>query len=211
MYVQFDMHTAPGYQNPGHHSDNPNEQVRESVRFWADWNNVRLAAKIWGHIARRYADEPVIWSWDLLNEPVTRNEQEKARLEESYRVMAAAIRAVDRNHIISIQGDWWGSDFGPLDEKWDERLVFQTHHYRNKASRSRTIRNPAAWASACAVRDNSMCRCGSVSLGRIRRRCCVTWPIGPSEIPSAMRRGRSSASRRIGRCGQSASPRAINR
>lgn len=132
MYVQFDMHTAPGYQNPGHHSDNPHEQVRESVRFWADWNNVQLAARIWGHIARRYADEPVIWSWDLLNEPVTRNEQEKARLEESYREIAAAIRAVDRNHIISIQGDWWGSDFSPLDKKWDERLVFQTHHYPNQ-------------------------------------------------------------------------------
>ena len=129
MYVQFDMHTAPGYQNPGHHSDNPNEQVRESVRFWADWRNVELAAKIWGHIARRYADEPVIWSWDLINEPVTRNEPEKARLEESYRAMSAAIRAVDRNHIISIQGDWWGSDFRMLNDKWDERLVFQMHHY----------------------------------------------------------------------------------
>ena len=132
MYVQFDMHTAPGYQNPGHHSDNPHEQVRESVRFWADWSNVQLAARIWGHIAKRYADEPVIWSWDLINEPVTRNEQEKARLEASYRVMGAAIRAVDRNHILSIQGDWWGSDFGPLNDKWDERLVFQTHHYPNQ-------------------------------------------------------------------------------
>lgn len=129
MYVQFDMHTAPGYQNPGHHSDNPHEQQRESVRFWADWHNVELAARIWGHIAKRYADEPVIWSWDLINEPVTRNDQEKARLEESYRVMGAAIRAVDRNHILSIQGDWWGSDFGPLNNKWDERLVFHMHHY----------------------------------------------------------------------------------
>ncbi|MBL8266680.1 glycoside hydrolase family 5 protein [Steroidobacter sp.] len=129
MYVQFDMHTAPGYQNPGHHSDNPNEQVRESVRFWADWNNVELAAKIWGHIAKRYANEPTIWSWDLINEPVTRNEQEKARLEESYRVMGAAIRAVDKNHILSIQGDWWGSDFSPLNQKWDEQLVFHMHHY----------------------------------------------------------------------------------
>lgn len=129
MYVQFDMHTAPGYQNPGHHSDNPNEQVRESVKFWADWSNVQLAARVWGHIAKRYADEPVIWSWDLINEPVTRNEQEKARLDESYRIMGAAIRAVDRNHILSIQGDWWGSDFAPLNDKWDQRLVFQTHHY----------------------------------------------------------------------------------
>ncbi len=129
MYVQFDMHTAPGYQNPGHHSDNPHEQVRESVRFWADWSNVELAARIWGHIAKRYANEPVIWSWDLINEPVTRNEREKSRLEESYRVMGAAIRAVDRNHILSIQGDWWGSDFAALDDKWDDHLVFQTHHY----------------------------------------------------------------------------------
>jgi hypothetical protein len=129
LYVQFDMHAAPGYQNPGHHSDNPNEEVRESVRFWADWNNVELAAKIWRHVARRYADEPVIWSWDLLNEPVTRNDAEKARLEASYRVITTAIRSVDRNHLISVQGDWWGSDFSPLTSKWDDKLVFQTHHY----------------------------------------------------------------------------------
>lgn len=129
MHVQFDMHAAPGYQNPGHHSDNPNEEVRESVRFWADWSNVELAARIWQHVARRYASEPVIWSWDLLNEPVTRNDADKARLEESYRVIAAAIRRVDRNHLISIQGDWWGSDFSPLTSKWDDKLVFQTHHY----------------------------------------------------------------------------------
>ena len=135
MYVQFDMHAAPGYQNPGHHSDNPQEQVRESVRFWAEWSNVELAAKIWRHIARRYADEPIIWSWDLLNEPVTRNAEEKARLEESYRLIAAAIREVDRNHLISVQGDWWGSDFSPLTQKWDAKLVFQTHHYPKQDER----------------------------------------------------------------------------
>jgi endoglucanase len=49
--------------------------------------------------------------------------QRKSRIESWGRP------SVDRNHILSIQGDWWGSDCAPLNTKWDERLVFQMHHY----------------------------------------------------------------------------------
>jgi hypothetical protein len=143
MYVLLDMHGAPGYQNPGDHSDNGSSnasQPRDSVTFW-NGEHVEIAAKIWRHIAERYANEPVVWGYDLLNEPVPQDGREYELLP-SYVRIAREIRAVDRNHTIVAEGSWWGSDLEKLDwtnEKvrartgvtgpWDFNLVYQIHHY----------------------------------------------------------------------------------
>jgi endoglucanase len=143
LYVLLDMHGAPGYQNPGDHSDNGNsnsKQPRESVRFWDD-GNVEIAARVWRHIAARYKDEPVVWGYDLVNEPVTQHGREYELLP-SYVVMRNAIREVDPNHTIVVEGSWWGSDLSKIDwqdgavqsrtgisSQWDDNLVYQIHHY----------------------------------------------------------------------------------
>ncbi len=143
MYVLLDMHAAPGYQNPGDHSDNVNSnssQPRGSVTFW-DGNNVNIAAQVWRHIANRYKNEPVVWGYDLINEPVPQDGREYELLP-SMITMRNAIREVDNNHIIVAEGSWWGSDMQKLDwtdpqvqsnsgvnYRWDNNLVYQTHHY----------------------------------------------------------------------------------
>ncbi|MBT79613.1 MAG: hypothetical protein CL587_04395 [Alteromonadaceae bacterium] len=143
MYVLLDMHGAPGYQNPGDHADNVNSnasQPRDSVTFW-DGNNVQIAATIWRHIANRYKDEPVVWGYDLINEPVPQDGREYELLP-SFITMRNAIREVDNNHIIVAEGSWWGSDLSKIDwsngdtqartginYKWDDKLVYQIHHY----------------------------------------------------------------------------------
>lgn len=143
MYVLLDMHGAPGYQNPGDHADNVNSnasQPRDSVTFW-DGNNVQIAATIWRHIANRYKDEPVVWGYDLINEPVTQDGREYELLP-SLITMRNAIREVDNNHIIVAEGSWWGSDLSKIDwsntetqnrtgvnYQWDNKLVYQIHHY----------------------------------------------------------------------------------
>ncbi|AYA66704.1 hypothetical protein DS731_20270 [Alteromonas sp. RKMC-009] len=143
MYVLLDMHGAPGYQNPGDHADNVNSnasQPRDSVTFW-DGNNVQIAATIWRHIANRYKDEPVVWGYDLINEPVPQDGREYELLP-SFIAMRNAIREVDNNHIIVAEGSWWGSDLSKIDwsngdtqartginYKWDDKLVYQIHHY----------------------------------------------------------------------------------
>lgn len=153
MYVLLDMHAAPGYQNPGDHSDNVNSnanQPRESVTFWDYTNgfqyNVDVASQVWGHIAKYYKDEPVIWGYDLINEPVPQAGREYELLP-SMIAMRDAIRAEDNNHIIVAEGSWWGAELDKLDwtnstviaqtgisSRWDNNLVFQTHHYSNDAS-----------------------------------------------------------------------------
>lgn len=143
MYVLLDMHAAPGYQNPGDHSDNGNSnssQPRESVQFW-DGNNVNIAAQVWRHIANRYRNEPVVWGYDLINEPVPQDGREYELLP-SLITMRNAIREVDNNHVIVAEGSWWASDMQKLDwtdsqvqsqsgvnYRWDNNLVYQTHHY----------------------------------------------------------------------------------
>lgn len=145
MYVMLDMHAAPGYQNPGDHSDNVNSmaapnQVRSSVKFW-DGNNVEIASEVWRHIANHYKNEPVIWGYDLINEPVLQAGREYELLG-SMVTMRNAIREVDNNHIIIAEGNWWGSEMDKLDwtdplvqaesgitARWDDNMVYQTHHY----------------------------------------------------------------------------------
>lgn len=143
LYVLLDMHAAPGYQNPGDHADNVNSnasQPRDSVTFW-DGNNVNIAASVWRHIADRYKNEPVVWGYDLINEPVPQAGRE-FELLGSLITMRNAIREVDNNHIVVAEGSWWGSDLTKIDwsdpqvqaqtgvsSQWDNNLVYQIHHY----------------------------------------------------------------------------------
>ncbi|WP_221076668.1 glycoside hydrolase family 5 protein [Agarivorans aestuarii] len=144
IYVLLDMHAAPGYQNPGDHADNLDSnasQPRSSVSFWDNPQNINIASKVWRHIARRYQDEPTIWGYDLLNEPVPKAGREYELLP-SLITIRNAIREVDINHIIVAQGSWWGSDLSKIDwsnpkvqqktgidSQWDDKLVYQIHHY----------------------------------------------------------------------------------
>ncbi|RYZ48539.1 MAG: hypothetical protein EOP07_25650, partial [Proteobacteria bacterium] len=139
MYVILDMHGAPGYQNPGDHSDNGNsndKQPRDSVKFW-DGENVATAAKVWRHIANRYKEEPIVLGYDLLNEPVLQDGREYELLP-SYVKIRNAIREVDSNHMIIAEGGIWGSDLTKIDwedgtvqaktgikAKWDDNLMYE--------------------------------------------------------------------------------------
>lgn len=143
MYVLLDMHAAPGYQNPGDHSDNVNSnasQPRGTVTFW-DGDNIAIASDVWKHIANRYQNEPVVWGYDLINEPVPQPGRE-FELLASLITMRNSIREVDNNHIIVAEGSWWSSDLTKIDwldpmtqdstglsSKWDDNLVYQLHHY----------------------------------------------------------------------------------
>lgn len=143
VYILLDMHAAPGYQNPGDHSDNVDSnssQPRDSVKFW-DGNNVEIASQVWRHIANRYKNEPIIWGYDLINEPVPQDGREYELLPSLIK-MRNAIREVDNNHTIVAEASWWASDMSKIDwtdpttqartgitSQWDHNLVYQTHHY----------------------------------------------------------------------------------
>ncbi len=128
IYVIFCMHAAPGCQNPDYHSDNVSGDDHSGpVNFWSNWNNVTTAGKVWRLIAARYTSNPWVAGYDLLNEP--KLDSNKSLLKQSYKEMTAQIRAVDGNHLIFAEGNYWGSDFYDMLEKWDSKLVFEGHYY----------------------------------------------------------------------------------
>lgn len=71
---------------------------------------------LWEHIARRYKDEPGVAIYELWNEPVCGYEAGARGLRAWYREAIAAIRAIDRRHVILVS-DWnagWGWAIEPM-------------------------------------------------------------------------------------------------
>jgi aryl-phospho-beta-D-glucosidase BglC (GH1 family) len=129
IHVIFVLHTAPGYQSEGYTCDNPDGRP---PMFWSDENNVTIASNIWRAIAERYryySGNEWIAGYDLLNEPRLDIQALKSKILPAYKKMTASIRAVDSNHLIFAEGNYYSSDFYDMLERWDPNLVFSNHYY----------------------------------------------------------------------------------
>lgn len=121
IYVILDLHAAPGGQNPDFHSDSEGEALLWYKKIYQE----RVVA-LWREIARRYKDKRVIAGYDLLNEPVT---FKFPLLQKLYREITKAIREVDKEHIIFLEGNFWASDLRTIGEPFDDNLVYNFHFY----------------------------------------------------------------------------------
>ena len=76
--------------------------------------------------------------YDLLNEPIPKDEEYSRlnyQLEPVYKEIAAAIRSVDKNHLLFLSGAQWGSNFAVFnDVNFDSKLVYTFHVYRTEPS-----------------------------------------------------------------------------
>jgi endoglucanase len=83
--------------------------------LWNVASNLTRFTALWKEIARRYADEPAILGWDLLNEPVV------TKSMNQWRDLAAEtvwnIRQVDPKHLIIIER--WNANKGHTGNIWD--------------------------------------------------------------------------------------------
>jgi len=126
--IIWDMHGAPGAQNAENISDSDGE-----ARLWTErdvyWP--RLDA-LWRRIAERYAGNPYIIGYDLLNEPLLRRYEgiDEADLRTLYVQLTETIREVDPDGLIFIEGDDWAQNFRMLEPiDWDPHLVLAFHSY----------------------------------------------------------------------------------
>ena len=124
MYVILDMHCAPGWQNGGPISDSDG-----TARLWLEENNKLLTIQIWREIAEYYADNSLIGGYDLINEPVLPSGVTLAEFKQLYVDITTAIREVDQNHIVYIEGNWYGTDFSGLTPPWDDNMSYSFHKY----------------------------------------------------------------------------------
>jgi len=131
MYIILDMHCAPGGQNGGPISDSDG-----TARLWLDNENKELTIQIWREIADYYSEETLIGGYDLINEPVLPNGVTTEELRQLYIDITDAIREVDTNHILYVEGNWYGTDFTGLTPPWDENMSYSFHKYWGETSLS---------------------------------------------------------------------------
>lgn len=135
IYAILDMHSVQGAQNTDWHSDNP---TRHGL-FWKHPHFQVRFIELWKKIAIRFSDKPCVAGFNVMNEPVTPADRGRyssehpepvfERLNSIYRRVVEAIREVNQNHIIFLEGDLFSNRFEGLDEPFAENLVYSIHNY----------------------------------------------------------------------------------
>lgn len=123
IYVVLDLHTAPGGQNQDWHSDSG---VNRAL-FWEFRDFQDRAVQLWQALAAHYAGNPVIAGYNPLNEPA---DPKHARLVRWYERAEKAIRAVDPDHMLFLDGNTYAMDFSafPVDKPLPN-AVYSCHDY----------------------------------------------------------------------------------
>lgn len=127
LFVILDMHAAPGGQT----GDNIDDGYGYPFLFESA-EDQELTIRIWRKIAERYKNEPVVIGYDLLNEPLAHffdKDYFNPKLEPFYKRLTAAIRSVDKNHVIFLGGAQWDSNFKVFGAPFDDKLVYTFHKY----------------------------------------------------------------------------------
>ena len=127
IYLILDMHCAPGGQT----GDNIDDSYGYPFLF-DDTASQQQTIAIWKRIAEHYSNEPIIMGYDLLNEPIATyfdSAHFNPLLEPLYKEIAAAIRQVDKNHILFLGGAQWDSNFNPFNKPFDNNVVYTFHKY----------------------------------------------------------------------------------
>lgn len=123
LYAILDLHSAPGGQNNDWHSDN----LCGQSFFWQHTCFQDQVCALWKALASRYADDPWVAGYDILNEPGYGLRRET--LNGFYRKAVHAIREVDADHIIFLEGEDFGRSFAQLDPPEDPQVTFALHFY----------------------------------------------------------------------------------
>ena len=133
LYLILDMHDCPGGQT--------GDNIDDSYGYpWLFESKASQSAfcEIWKLIADHYKNEPAILGYELMNEPIATyfdKDYFNPRLEPLYKKATAAIREVDKNHIIILGGAQWNSEFNCFsDWNFDDQLMYTCHRYGGPAT-----------------------------------------------------------------------------
>ncbi len=133
MYLILDLHAAPGGQG---HDAAIADYDNTKPSLWESAANRAKTVELWRKIAEKYANNGMIGGYDILNEP-NWDLPGGIMLRQLYKDIIAAIRSVDKNHIIFIEGNWFANDFtgllpaGISDPLMDQNMAYSFHKYWN--------------------------------------------------------------------------------
>ena len=134
IHVILDMHDAPGGQT----GDNIDDSYGYPWLFESEASQQQFM-DIWKKIASHYENETAVLGYELCNEPVApyfeNVDSLNARLEPLYKKTVAAIREVDKNHIILLGAPQWNTNFTVFkDTKFDDKIMYTCHRYGGEAT-----------------------------------------------------------------------------
>jgi endoglucanase len=127
LHVIIDLHAAPGGQTGVNHDDGTGFPLTFYVpRYRA------LTVALWRQLATHYRGETAVLGYDLLNEPISPYNDVNyldPQLEPLYRDIVAAIRSVDRNHVVLLAGAQWSTNFSVFGRPFDSNAVYEYHKF----------------------------------------------------------------------------------
>ncbi len=121
IYTILDLHSAPGYQNQNWHSDNPSHWAH----FWTHPHFQDRVVHLWEALAERFRDEPWVAGYNPLNEPADASGE---AIGPFYARLERAIRAVDPDHVLFLDGNRYSTDFSVFTDVF-EQCVYTAHDY----------------------------------------------------------------------------------
>ena len=121
IYSVIDLHAVPGSQNQHWHSDNPTHVAA----FWQHPRFQDRVVHLWQAFAARYRDEPWVGGYNLLNEPADPSGVVVGPFHDR---LVGAIREIDRDHIVFVDGNTYSTDFSMFAEPY-ENAVYACHDY----------------------------------------------------------------------------------
>ena len=139
IYVILDLHAAPGGQG---NDVNISDRDPSKPSLWQSEADRQKTIALWRRLAERYANEPTVAAYDMLNEPNWGfedtlkdrnglNEQKNMPLKQLLKDITQAIREVDKKHIVIIEGNGWGNNYNGMMGPWDDNMVMSFHKYWN--------------------------------------------------------------------------------
>lgn len=118
IYLILDLHASPGAE--GTDAAIADYDTTKPSLWQSEANRQKMTA-LWIKLAQRYVNEPWIGGYDVLNEPNWGFENAKdqhgcaetanAPLRQLYVDVTNAIRSVDKNHLIIMEGNCWGNNY----------------------------------------------------------------------------------------------------
>lgn len=134
LYLILDMHDCPGGQT----GDNIDDSYGYPWLFTSEANQAKFC-NIWKQIATRYAQEPTVMAYELMNEPIAHffddRDSLNDRLASLMKRAVDSIRTVDNNHIILIGAAQWNSNFHPLSgTDFGPGIAYTCHRYGGPAT-----------------------------------------------------------------------------
>lgn len=138
MYLILDLHATPGGQG---NDLNISDRDPANPSLWESEANQQKMIALWRKLAERYANQPWMGAYDIINEPnwgFTGEDDKNGCREEKNEPLrklmmdiTKAIREVDKRHIIIVEGNCWGNNYKGVFPLWDNNMVISFHKYWN--------------------------------------------------------------------------------